>query len=189
MNAKRCSWVGDDPAMIAYHDNEWGVPCRNDGKLFEYIVLDTFQAGLSWAIMIKKRDGFRQAFAQFDPVKVATYDDGDIASLVDDISIVRNRQKITATITNAQAFLEVQKEFGSFTQYIWSFVEGRPIQNNFKDPSQVPASTELSDRVSKDLKSRGFKFVGTTIVYAFMQAAGLINDHIASCFRHAEVQR
>ncbi len=189
MDKTRCSWAGTNPAMVAYHDIEWGVPQQDDRILFEYIVLDTFQAGLSWAIMINKREGFRRAFVGFDPVKVAQYDDRDIASLVADVTIVRNRQKIAATVGNARAFLAVQKEFGSFAEYLWRFVDNTSVQHNFADESEVPASTELSDLVSKDLKRRGFKFVGTTIVYAFLQAAGLVNDHVVSCFRYAEVQQ
>lgn len=175
--------------MQAYHDTEWGVPCRDDRKLFEYIVLDAFQAGLSWAIIIKKREGFRCAFADFDPDRVARFSDSDVARLLGDAAIVRNRQKIIATVANAQAFLRVQQEFGSFARYLWSFVDERPIDNGFERDSDIPSSSELSDRISKDLKSRGFKFVGTTIVYAFLQGAGLINDHLLGCFRYPQVRQ
>lgn len=185
----RCSWPGDDPLMVKYHDEEWGVPCHNDRKLFEYIVLDTFQAGLSWAIVLNKREGFRMAFDNFDPVKIADYWLEPIINLGNNSDIIRNKLKIRATVTNAQAFLAVQKEFSSFDKYIWGFVGGKPIINHHQKDSEIGATSPESDAMSIDLKKRGFKFVGSTICYAFMQGAGLVNDHLASCFRYNEVQQ
>jgi len=184
---QRCAWPGTNEQMIKYHDEEWGVPCHDDRKLFEYIVLDTFQAGLSWAIVLKKREGFRRAFDGFDPKKIARYTSSDVQRLENDPAIIRNKLKIAATISNAQAFLGIQKEFGSFDKYIWQFVGGKPIVNSPKEDSQIASSSKESDAMSKDLKKRGFKFVGTTICYAFMQAAGLVNDHLVRCFRYREV--
>ncbi len=170
--------------MEAYHDHEWGVPIHDDQKLFEYIILDTFQAGLSWKTVLHKRENFRAAFAQFDPVAVAQFTEQETDALMQNAGIVRNRLKIKGAVKNAQAFLKIQAEFGTFNQYIWSFVGHKPVQNNWQNMKQVPASTPASDAMSKDLKKRGFTFVGTTICYAFMQAAGLINDHLTSCPCH-----
>lgn len=170
--------------MKAYHDSEWGVPQHADRVLFEYILLDSFQAGLNWAIMIQKRENFRAAFANFDPVKVAKFDNRKVELLLQDAGIIRHRGKIEAAIGNAKAFLQIQKEFGSFDAYLWQWVNGKPKQNAWKKENDIPAKTELSDALSTDLKKRGFRFFGTTICYAFMQGAGLINDHLASCFRY-----
>ena len=174
--------------MVKYHDEEWGVPCHDDQKLFEYIVLDTFQAGLSWAIVLKKRENFRQAFDNFDPVNIASYGFKPIRKLEVDAGIIRNKLKIRATVTNAQAFLAIQKEFGSFHKYIWQFTDGQPIINHHKKDSDIGATSPESDAMSIDLKKRGFKFCGSTVCYAFMQGAGLVNDHVVSCFRYNEVQ-
>jgi DNA-3-methyladenine glycosylase I len=184
---KRCGWELTDPLMIAYHDEEWGVPVHDDRKLFEFLVLDAFQAGLSWAIILRKREGFRKAFHGFDPRRVAGYTEKDAARLLSDSGIIRNRLKVAATIHNARRFLEVQKEFGTFDAYIWGFVGGRTIRNRFRSLKDLPATSPESDAMSKDLKARGFKFVGSTICYAFMQAAGLVNDHTVDCFRHRQV--
>jgi len=183
MNDKetRCSWVNQDPLYINYHDHEWGVPVYDDRLLFEYINLEGAQAGLSWYTILKKRDNYRQAFDHFEPEKIINYDESKVAELLQNEGIVRNKLKINAVITNAKAFFKIVDEFGSFQAYIWSFVDGKPIQNHFKVSSEVPATTEISDRLSKDLKKRGFKFVGSTICYAFMQAVGMVNDHIATC--------
>ena len=177
----RCSWVNQDPLYIVYHDHEWGVPVYDDRLLFEYLNLEGAQAGLSWYTILKKRDNYRQAFDYFDPKKIIHYDENKVAELLQNEGIVRNKLKINAVITNALAFFKVVDEFGSFQAYIWSFVDGKPIQNHFRDMSEVPATTEISDRLSKDLKKRGFKFVGSTICYAFMQAVGMVNDHITTC--------
>jgi DNA-3-methyladenine glycosylase I len=182
----RCAWIADD-LMRKYHDEEWGVPLHDDQKLFEFMVLDAFQAGLSWKTILNKRENFRHALNDFDPGKVAEYDGKKYESLLADAGIIRNRAKISATISNAQAFLAVQKEFGSFDQYLWSFVNNKPVINSWKSLSEIPPKTELSDRLSKDLTRRGFKFVGSTICYAFMQAAGMVNDHVADCFRYREL--
>jgi len=184
---KRCDWVGENPLYIAYHDTEWGVPVYDDAKLFEFLVLETFQAGLSWITILNKRENFRKAFDNFDYHKIADYDEKKQESLRQDVGIIRNKLKIKATITNAQAFIQVQKEFGSFSKYIWSFVDGKPLINKWKKNKDVPANTKLSDLISKDLKKRGFKFVGSTIVYAHMQATGMVNDHTTDCFRYNEV--
>jgi DNA-3-methyladenine glycosylase I len=175
--------------MIEYHDTEWGVPVRDDRKLFEFMVLDAFQAGLSWSIVLKKRENFRKAFSNFDYAKIAKYNQKKIDRLIADPGIIRNKLKITSTVTNARAFLKIQREFGSFDKYIWSFTGGKTIKNRWRTLAQIPASTKESDAMSKDLKKRGFKFVGSTICYAFMQAAGMINDHLVSCFRYKEVGR
>jgi DNA-3-methyladenine glycosylase I len=180
-NETRCSWVNQDPLYINYHDHEWGVPVYDDRLLFEYINLEGAQAGLSWYTILKKRDNYRQAFDHFEPEKIINYDESKMAELLQNEGIVRNKLKINAVITNAKAFFKIVDEFGSFQAYIWSFVDGKPIQNHFKVSSEVPATTEISDRLSKDLKKRGFKFVGSTICYAFMQAVGMVNDHIATC--------
>lgn len=185
---KRC-WNTDNPLYIKYHDEEWGVPLHEDNKLFEFLVLDAFQAGLSWLTILKKRDNFRKAFDNFDPGKVAKYADKNVERLVKDRTIVRNRSKILATINNARCFLEVQKQFGCFDAYIWQFVNGGSIQNFFVQLTDLPAESDESEAMSKDLKKRGFQFVGPTICYAFMQAAGLVNDHLVSCFRYAQIQK
>lgn len=174
--------------MIAYHDLEWGVPVRDDRKHFEFLVLDAFQAGLSWAIILRKREGFRRAFAGFDPAPVARFGPDDVARLRADEAIVRNRQKIDATITNAAAFLEVQSEFGAFDEFIWRFVEGATIRNRWTRTEDIPAKTSESEAMSRALRERGFSFVGPTICYAYMQAAGMVNDHVVGCFRHADVE-
>lgn len=184
---KRCPWPSDDKLMIKYHDREWGVPLHNDKKLFEFLILEGFQAGLSWRTILHKRENFRMAFDNFDFNKVAKYDKRKINSLLKNEGIVRNKLKIEAAIMNAKAFLQVRKEFGTFNNYIWSFVNGKPIQNKFKSLKELPAKTKLSDRISDDLKKRGFKFVGSTIVYAHMQATGMVNDHVVSCYRHKEL--
>jgi DNA-3-methyladenine glycosylase I len=181
---KRCSWSGEDPLMIAYHDAEWGVPLHDDRRIYEFIVLEGMQAGLSWSTVLRKRENFRAAFKGFDPRVVAKFTRHDIERLLGNPGIIRNQLKIEAAITNAQAFLAVQKEFGSFDRYMWQFVGGKPIRHRFRSLSEIPPSTPESDRFSKDLKQRGFKFVGTTIVYAHMQATGMINDHLLSCFRY-----
>ena len=175
--------------MVAYHDTEWGVPVRDDHRHFEFLVLDAFQAGLSWSTILRKREGFRQAFAGFDPERVARFGDRDIERLRGDAGIVRNRQKIEATIANAAAFLEIQSEFGSFDQFVWAFVGGRTLVNRWRDLADIPASTPESESMSKGLKGRGFSFVGPTICYAYMQAAGMVNDHVTGCFRHEEVAK
>lgn len=180
-NPNRCGWPGNDPAMIKYHDSEWGVPCYDDKKLFEYIVLDTFQAGLSWQIVLHKRQGFGKAFAGFDYNQVALFTPHNAERLMADTSIIRNRLKILATINNAQRFLEIQQEFGSFSKYIWGFVGGQPTINSPNQDSSIASTSAESDAMSVDLKKRGFKFVGSTICYAFMQGAGLVNDHLTTC--------
>src|SRR3989344_397004 len=187
-NIKRCTWPGTAPEMIAYHDHEWGLPCRDDKKLFEYIVLDTFQAGLSWQIILHKRTGFMKAFANFNAKKIAKFTARDVARLTRDSSIVRNKLKIGATIANARAYLIAQKEFGSFSNYIWQFVNNKPVINEWRKQSHLRSSSPESDNMSKDMKKRGFKFVGTTICHAFMQGAGLINDHLIICFRYNQVR-
>jgi DNA-3-methyladenine glycosylase I len=183
----RCAWPGNDPLYIAYHDEEWGVPLHDDRRLFEFLTLDAFQAGLSWLTILRKRENFRRAFDRFDPARVSKYNDADVARLMQDAGIVRNRQKIHATIGNAGAFLKLQNEFGSFDHYIWQFVGGRPIQNHWKADAQVPATSPASEAMSRDLRARGLRFVGPTICYAFMQAAGMVNDHVSTCFRYREV--
>lgn len=183
----RCAWAKpSDPVYVNYHDTEWGVPVRNDRTHFEFLILEGAQAGLSWSTILHRRDGYRRAFADFDPEKVARFDASREATLREDAGIIRNRLKIAAAVTNAQAFLRVQEEFGSFDAYIWRFVDGTPIQNAWTSVRELPATSPLSDTVSKDLKKRGFKFVGSTIIYAHLQATGLINDHTTDCFRHAE---
>lgn len=185
----RCSWAGTDPLYIAYHDEEWGVPVHDDRKLFEFLVLEGAQAGLSWITVLRKREGYRKAFAGFDPAKVAKFDGARLAALQDNAEIVRNRLKIASTVKNAKAFMQIQDEYGSFAAYQWRFVDGRQKTNSWSGRGQVPASTPESDALSKDLKKRGFTFVGTTIMYAHMQAVGMVNDHILECFRHREVKR
>ncbi len=186
MEPSRCDWARNDLA-IRYHDEEWGVPVRDDRRWFEFLVLEGAQAGLSWDTILKKRERYRAAFDGFDPALVALYDAEKVAELLADPGIVRNRLKVNAAVTNARAFLEVQREFGSFDAYIWRFVEGRPIRNAWRSISEVPVRSVQSDTLSKDLKRRGFTFVGTTICYALMQATGLVNDHLIGCFRHGEV--
>lgn len=187
LNRKRCPWPGNRELDIKYHDEEWGVPVHNDQKLFEFLVLDAFQAGLSWTTILKKRENFRAAFDGFDAKVIAGYDEAKIAELLQNKGIIRNKLKIRSTISNAKLFLNVQKEFGSFDSYIWQFTAGKTIINSRKSPDQIPVSTNESDAMSKDLKKRGFKFVGSTICYAFMQAAGMVNDHMVDCFRYKEV--
>ena len=187
LKKKRCAWSGTDPLYVSYHDEEWGVPVHDDGRLFEFLVLEGAQAGLSWSTILRKRDAYRLAFDWFDPRKVARYDKRKIAALLADAGIVRNRAKIESAIKNATAFLDVQAEFGSFDAYQWRFVDGRPIQNRRRSVGDIPARTAQSDAMSKDLKSRGFTFVGSTIIYAHMQAVGMVNDHVVDCFRRREV--
>ncbi|MDJ0812276.1 MAG: DNA-3-methyladenine glycosylase I [Woeseiaceae bacterium] len=187
MNSKvtRCKWAeGVSLAYITYHDEEWGVPVFDDRVQFEFLILEGAQAGLSWSTILNKRDGYRKAFADFDPQKVARFTDKRVEKLLQDPGIVRNRLKVQSAVTNARAFLAVQEEFGSFSDYIWAFVDGEPIQNRFRKDSDIPATSKESDALSKDLKKRGFKFVGSTIVYAHMQATGLVNDHVVGCFRY-----
>ena len=183
----RCAWGTNNPLMIQYHDEEWGVPVHDDRKLFEFLVLDGFQAGVSWSIVLNKRKNFRKAFSNFNARRIAKYNARDVKRLLADAGIIRNRLKIAAAIGNAQQFLQVQKEFGSFDRYIWQFVGGKPKKNKFKTLKQIPATSKESDAMSKDLRERGFKFVGSTICYAFMQAAGMVNDHTTDCFRHKQV--
>ena len=189
MNDKiRCGWVlPNKPVYQKYHDEEWGVPVFDDKKMFEFLVLESFQAGLSWEIVLNKRDNFRAAFAQFDYHLVAKFDEAKVQELLQDAGIVRNQLKIRAAINNARRYLEVIDEFGSFCNYFWKFSDGKPIQNHLKTLRDIPASTSLSDSISKDLKQRGFKFMGTTVIYAHMQAVGMVNDHIEECFRYSEV--
>ncbi|WP_048188132.1 DNA-3-methyladenine glycosylase I [Methanobacterium paludis] len=184
---KRCLWAKKDPLIIEYHDKEWGVPVHDDQRLFEFLILEGAQAGLSWTTILRKRDNYREAFDDFDPAKVAVYDDHKIEELRKNAGIVRNRLKIASAITNAQAVLEIQREFKSFDSYIWKFVGGKPIQNRWKNLQDVPSSTRESENMSLDLKKIGFKFVGPTICYAFMQAVGMVNDHTTDCFRHLEL--
>jgi DNA-3-methyladenine glycosylase I len=187
---ERCAWGprGGD-LMTSYHDTEWGVPVHDDQKQFEFLTLESAQAGLSWLVVLRKRDAYRRAFAEFDPEKVARFTAKRIEKLIADPGIIRNRLKITAAVTNAQKFLDVQEEFGTFDKYIWSFVGGRPIQNRLPSMKHLPATSKESDALSKDLKQRGFKFVGSTIMYAHMQAVGMVNDHLVTCFRHKTVAR
>ncbi len=187
MPLTRCTWAEKgDLNYLAYHDTEWGVPVRDDRTQFEFLTLESAQAGLSWATVLKKREHYRRAFAEFDPVKVARFTPARIEKLLTNPGLIRNRLKISSAVTNAQLFLEVQAEFGSFSDYIWNFVDGRPIVNKWRDMKQVPATSPESDALSKDLKRRGFKFVGSTIMYAHMQAVGMVNDHLVGCFRHGE---
>ena len=183
----RCTWCGTDPLYCAYHDEEWGVPLHDERALFEFLILEGAQAGLSWFTILKKREGYRRAFDNFDVERIARYGEADVARLMADAGIVRNRLKIESTITNARATLALRETAGGLDAYLWNFVDGRPLDNAWKGIGQVPASTPLSDAISKDLKKRGFKFVGSTIVYAHMQATGMVNDHTVDCFRHREV--
>lgn len=187
MNTLRCSWCGNDPLYMDYHDKEWGLALYDDQRLFEFLILETFQAGLSWITVLRKRENFRLAFDNFDYQKIGSYDEKKYEELLLNKGIIRNKLKIKAAISNANAFMEVQNEFGSFSNYIWMFSDGRPIVNQRENLQDVPATTPLSDSISKDLKKRGFKFVGSTVVYAFMQATGIVNDHVTSCFRYKEV--
>jgi len=187
MEKHRCGWCVGDPLYEAYHDEEWGVPVYDDDTLFEFLILETFQAGLSWITVLRKRENFRKAFDKFDYKKIANYKQDKIEALLQDEGIIRNKLKLNATVTNAKAFMEIQDEFGSFSKYIWGFVDGKPIKNSITDYKEAPGSTPLSDAISKDLKKRGFKFVGTTVIYAHMQATGMVNDHEVSCFRYDEV--
>jgi DNA-3-methyladenine glycosylase I len=187
---KRCEWVsGADPLMLDYHDREWGVPVHDDRKHFEFLVLEGAQAGLSWSTILKRREGYRRAFSDFNPEKVARYPDKKIEALIQDPAIIRNRLKIASAVRNARQFLAIQQEFGSFDDYAWRFVDGRPILNRRKGMGDIPATSPQSDAFSKDLKQRGFSFVGSTIIYAHMQAVGMVNDHMIDCFRYREVQR
>jgi len=184
----RCQWCDENsPEYVKYHDEEWGVPCHDESKLFEMLILEGMQAGLSWITILKKRDNFRKAFDDFDYRKIADYGDDKVLKLVSDTGIIRNRRKIAAAINNARVYMEIQNEFGSFDSYIWSFVGDKPIKNAYNEHSEVPANTEISDSISRDLKKRGMSFVGSTIIYSFMQAVGMVNDHVTTCFRYDEV--
>ena len=187
MHKKRCSWCKDDPLYVAYHDTEWGVPIYDDRLLFEFLILEGMQAGLSWYTVLKKRPAFRAAFANFDAKKIVKFDQRKMDALLNDAGIIRNKLKINAAVQNAKVFLAVQREWGSFSNYIWHFVDNRSIQNNWAN-KQIPAKTDISDAMSKELKKKGFNFVGSTICYAFMQAVGMVNDHAADCFRYAEIK-
>lgn len=180
----RCPWCGKDELYVKYHDEEWGVPVHDDKKHFEFLVLESAQAGLSWFTVLRKRENYRKAYDDFDAIKVSQYDDSKIKELMQNAGIIRNRRKIESSINNAKRFLEIQQEFGSFDNYIWGFTNNKVVKNHWDDISEVPAVSELSDKVSKDLKKRGFKFLGSTIIYAHLQATGIINDHLASCFRY-----
>jgi DNA-3-methyladenine glycosylase I len=186
---RSCDWPGDDPLMIEYHDTEWGLPVHDDRKLFEFLVLDAAQAGLSWRTVLKKRENYRKAFRQFDPENVARFKTRDIERLLGDPGIIRNRLKVESAVANAKAMIEVQKEFGSFDRYIWGFTGGKTVKNKWKKLEQLPAESEESRAMSRDMKKRGFKFCGPVICYAFMQAAGMVNDHLVHCFRYREVGR
>ena len=188
MGKIRCPWARDDPLIIDYHDWEWGVPIHDDRLLFEFLILESAQAGLRWTLILKKRENYRKAFDYFQPEKVAAYDEKRIDELLNNSGIVRNQLKIRATVVNAQAVLDVQEELGSFDSYIWQFVDGNPLQNHWKTLDEVPSSTPESGKLSMDLKKRGFKFVGPTICYGFMQAVGMVNDHLEDCFRHQELE-
>jgi DNA-3-methyladenine glycosylase I len=183
----RCAWAGDDPLYIAYHDLEWGVPVHDDRRLFEFLILEGAQAGLSWSTILRKREGYRQAFAGFDPQEVARFDETRIRELLADPAIVRNRRKVEAAVANARAFLAIREEYGSFDAYVWGFVGGAPVQNRWQSLAELPAQTPVSQALSRDLARRGFRFVGPTICYAFMQAVGMVNDHVVGCFCHAEL--
>ena len=183
----RCSWCGDDPLYQQYHDDDWGLPCFDDKKLFEFLILEGAQAGLSWITILRKREGYQKAFAQFDVEKVARFSDKKLQALLQNPAIIRNRLKIFSTRSNAQAFIKVQQELGSFSNYLWAYVDGKTIQNHWQLSSQLPASSKTSESISKDLKKRGFKFVGPTIIYAYMQAIGMVNDHTLDCFRHEQL--
>lgn len=186
---ERCEWCGADPLYVAYHDTEWGVPVHDDRKHFEFLTLEGAQAGLSWITVLRKREHYRRAFANWDVVRVARFTPARVEKLLQDPGIIRNRLKVESTLVNARAYLKVQEEFGSFSAYFWGFVDGKPVLNRWKTLADIPAATALSDAVSKDLKQRGFKFTGSTVMYAHLQAAGLVNDHVVSCFRWREVQQ
>ncbi|MCP5063583.1 MAG: DNA-3-methyladenine glycosylase I [Ignavibacteriae bacterium] len=188
-STNRCEWCGTDPLYVKYHDEDWGVPVYDDRKLFEFLILEGAQAGLSWITILKKRENYKNLFDDFDVIKVSKYSEKKIAKLLENPGIIRNKLKVNSTVTNAQAFIKLQKEFGSFDKYIWQFVDGKPIVNKFKSLKEIPAKTTISDLMSKDLKKRGFKFVGSTICYAFMQATGMVNDHTTKCFRYKEVMK
>lgn len=187
LRSERCPWCQGHDLYLKYHDEEWGVPVYDDQKIFEFLVLESAQAGLSWLTILKRREGYRQAFAGFNPVVVAEFGPEKIEELMNDVRIIRNRRKIEATINNARCFLKVQSEFVTFSRYIWSFVNGQPVQNQYSALHEIPAKTELSEQLSKDLKKRGFGFLGPTVIYAHMQATGMVNDHLVSCFRHREL--
>jgi DNA-3-methyladenine glycosylase I len=180
---KRCAWAGDDELYVKYHDEEWGVPVRDDRKLFEFLILEGAQAGLSWITILRKREAYREAFSDWDYNEIVLYGDSDVERLMGNAGIVRNRLKILSAVRNAKVFIEIRKEFGSFSDYLWGFVDGEPVKNNFESLDDIPASTELSEKISKDLKRRGMNFVGATIIYAFMQAVGVVDDHEVGCFR------
>lgn len=184
----RCQWVSDDKLIEKYHDKEWGVPLHNDQKLFEFLILEGAQAGLSWITILRRRENYREAFDDFDPSKVAVYDDKKIDELLNNKGIIRNRLKILSAVSNAKAVLKIKEEFGSFDSYVWQFVGGTPIENEWKTMDEIPSKTKESEKMSKELKKRGFKFVGPTICYAFMQAVGMVNDHVTSCFRYSELK-
>ena len=188
MDKLRCTWCGDDSLYMKYHDSEWGVPVFDDKLLFEFLVLETFQAGLSWITILRKRENFRMAFDNFDYKRIARYDESKYDELLLDSGIIRNKLKIKAAINNAQLFMDIQKEEGSFSNYLWNFSNGKPIQNNWEQMNQVPATTDLSDAISKAMKKKGFKFVGSTVIYAYMQAIGMVNDHIKTCFRYDQIK-
>ena len=185
---QRCGWCEGDELYEAYLDNEWGVPVYEDDTIFEFLILETFQAGLSWITVLRKRENFREAFDDFDYKKIANYSEEKIQELLQNPGIIRNKLKVRATVTNAQNFIKIQKEYGSFSEYIWNFVNNKPVQNEVKDYKKAPPTTDISDKLSKDLKKKGFKFVGSTVMYAHMQATGMVNDHEVSCFRHKEVK-
>jgi len=188
MTESRCEWCTDNDLMRAYHDTEWGVPLRDDQKLFEFLILEGAQSGLSWQLIMNRREGYRAAYEGFDPERVAGYGAADTARLMGDPGIIRNAAKVAASITNARAFLEIQSERGSFANYLWTFVDGAPIQNSWSRVDEVPVQTPLSERIAGDLKARGFRFVGPIVIYSHMQATGMVNDHLTDCFRHAEVR-
>ncbi|MEX1301602.1 MAG: DNA-3-methyladenine glycosylase I [Desulfotignum sp.] len=185
----RCDWCLKDPVYMEYHDTEWGVPVHDDNKIFEFLILEGAQAGLSWLTILKRREGYRQAFSDFDPAQVARFTPEQIAELLQNKAIIRNKLKVESAVSNARVFLDIQTKFGSFDQYAWQFVDGRPKVNTFTSVDQIPATSRESDAFSRDLKQRGFKFVGSTIIYAHMQATGMVNDHLVSCFRHQEVKK
>ena len=188
MNKTRCDWCGDDPLYMSYHDHEWGVPVFEDKLLFEFLILETFQAGLSWITILRKRENFRLAFDDFDYLKIAQYDEVKYDELLMNAGIIRNKLKIKSAISNAKLFIQIQKEHGSFSNYFWSFTDNKSIQNEWDQMNQVPATTGLSDFISKELKKRGFKFVGSTVIYAYMQAVGMVNDHVSSCYRYGPIK-
>lgn len=187
MEKTRCAWCGTDPLYVAYHDEEWGVPVRDDRTHFEFLVLESAQAGLNWLTILRRREGYRQLYDGFDPEKVARYDEKKIREMVQDPRIIRNLRKIEASVNNARRFLEVQEQYGSFSNYLWSFVDGQPIVNAYREVADIPAETPLSRRIAKDLKQKGFQFLGPIVVYSHLQATGLVNDHVTSCFRYQEL--